>query len=162
MIKEFEFFHGVVFARILHYAGESVSIKPYPTQDNSSYVINDRVGIYIKYSSKRLTPWRFSFLKRHQDEITEMKNKFEEVFLLLVCNNDGVVVLSFKELSIILNDVHEEIEWVSVVRNKREMYTVRGSDGELKFKIGRNEFPHKILEASNKNTKSIIKNWFGK
>jgi hypothetical protein len=159
MIKEFEYHHGIVFSRILHFFEENLCIRPYLTADNASYVINDNIGIYIKYSTKRLTPWRFSFLKRHQDEILEMKNKLGSVFLLLVCHNDGIVALSFEELKAILNESHDEIEWISVSRRKREMYSVSGSDGELKFKIGRSDFPSKLFQKPNPNSKGGIFSW---
>ncbi len=145
MIKEFEFFHGVVFSKILHFSNGNISIRQYPNSDNASYVIDNDVGIYIKYCSKRLTPWRFSFLKRHQDQILEMKNRFKKVFIILVCNNDGIVTLSFDEMKIILDHSHEETEWICISRKKREKYSVSGSDGKLKFKIGANDFPRKIL-----------------
>ncbi|MBU6447405.1 hypothetical protein KGQ24_01000 [Patescibacteria group bacterium] len=150
MIKEFEFYHGVVFARILHAVDRAISIKPFPTPDNASYVIDNKIGIYIKYSEKRLSPWRFSFQKRHQDEILEMKNKFEEIYLLLVCNDDGIVALNFGELKHILNEVHNNTEWISAARGKRQMYTIKGSDGKLEFKIGHNDFPSKLfIDAVN-------------
>jgi hypothetical protein len=69
MITEFEFFHGAVFSRILHGAKTEVRLSAYRDDDNATYVINDKVGLYIKYSTKRLTPWRFSFLKKHQEHI---------------------------------------------------------------------------------------------
>ena len=156
MIKEFEFFHGVIFSRILHGVKKNLSIRPYPTPDNASYVINDNIGLYVKYSTKRLTPWRFSFQKRHQDEILEMKNKFGEVFLLLVCNKDGVVVLSFDELKCILDESHENVEWVSASRRRGEKYTVCGSNGKLKFKVGIKDFPGKILKCKKAHSRKIF------
>jgi len=145
MIKEFEFYHGLVFARILHATQQRISITSFPTPDNGSYIINDKIGIYIKYRTSRLSPWTFSFQQRHQDEILDMKNKVGEVYLLLVCNDDGVVVLSFDELKQILNEKHESVEWIRVSRHKREMYAVRGSDGKLEFKVARDDFPKKIF-----------------
>lgn len=145
MIREFEFFHGTVFARLLHGIDEPVSIKRFPASDNAGYVINDKIGIYIKYSGKRLAPWRFSFLRRHQDEIQLIKDQVGQVFLLLVCNDDGIVALSFDELKMILDDVHEEIEWISAKRTKRKMYSVAGSNGKLNFKIGKDDFPSKLF-----------------
>ncbi|MFA6077289.1 MAG: hypothetical protein WC735_04420 [Candidatus Paceibacterota bacterium] len=145
MIREFEFFHGVIFSKILHASQKQISIKPFPTSDNASYVLNDKVGIYIKYSTKRLSPWRFSFQKRHQDEILEMQNAIGETFLLLVCNDDGVACLSFEELRQVLNESHEEVEWVSVTRTKGKMYSVKGSDGQLEFKLGKDDFSEKVL-----------------
>ncbi|HEY1041382.1 MAG TPA: hypothetical protein VGE63_01515 [Candidatus Paceibacterota bacterium] len=147
MIKEFEFFHGLVFARILHGTQRPLSLKPFPSGSNASYIINEKTGIYIKYSSKRMTPWRFSFAKQHQEEIELMKSTLKEVYLLLVCNDDGVVCLNYSELKQILDDQHEAIEWISANRHKREMYTVKGSNGELGFKIGPNDFPGKLFDV---------------
>ena len=147
MIKEFEFFHGVVFARILHGTRHAVSLKPFQSESNASYVVNEAIGIYIKYSSKRMTPWRFTFLKQHQAEIDSLKSAVKNVFLILVCNDDGVLCLSYSELKQILDSQHGSFEWISATRHKREMYAVKGSDGELNFKIGQNEFPKKLFAA---------------
>lgn len=147
MLKEFEFFHGVIFARILHQAKALVCIKSYPTPCNASYVVNDDIGIYVKYSSKRMSPWRFSFQKEHQDEILEMKDKLKKVFIIFVCNDDGIVCLSFDELKEVLDTEHCITEWVSIARGPREKYEVKGHDGKLRFKIGNSEFPEKIYKS---------------
>ena len=146
MLKEFEFFHGVVFARILH-GGKNIpaNIKSYPTPDNASYVVNNEIGSYIKYSSKRMSPWRFSFEKEHQDEILKLKNEFGEVYTILVCNDDGIVCLCFKELKEVLDSQHDIVEWISVARGPRERYAVKGHDGRLRFKVGNSDFPKKIF-----------------
>lgn len=157
MIKEFEFYHGLVFARILHATQRPLSIKPFPSPSNASYVVNEKIGIYIKYSSKRMTPWRFTFKKEHQEEIESMKNSLKAVFLLLVCNDDGIVCLDYKEVKQILDDQIDPIEWISAARHKREMYTVKGSDGKLGFKIGSNDFPEKLF---NMNAPKGVLAWF--
>lgn len=160
MIREFEFYHGVVLSRLVH-GNVPVQIYPFPTTSNASYVLNGAVGLYIKHSAKRLTPWRFSFQQEHQNEIQKMKDKFEDVFLALVCGDDGVVILSYQELKKILDEQHEETEWISVSRRTREKYTVSGSDGKLKYKIGENEFPSKVLEKlPSQKPKPGLFNWF--
>jgi hypothetical protein len=146
MLKEFEFFHGVAFARLFHGVHEAVSIQRASGSDNAAYLLNGSIGVYIKYSTKRLSPWRFSFQQRHQDEIAVMAKQHEKVFVLLVCNEDGVVALAFDELKRILDEVHTPTEWISVYRGKREMYEVSGSDGELGFKVGRSDFPQKLFD----------------
>lgn len=62
----------------------------------------------------------------------------------MVCNDDGIVCLGYEELRQILNNQHHPIEWISATRHKREMYAVRGSNGELDFKVGQNDFPGKL------------------
>jgi hypothetical protein len=147
MIKDFEQYHGAVFTRLLHSAEQPLSIKPYPSDSNASYVLNEKIGLYIKHSMKRMSPWSFTFQKSHQDEILEMKNKFQEVFVVFVCYTDGIVCLSFQELKAVLNDRHEQVEWVRIKRRRREKYAISGTDGSLRFKIGENEFPRKLFES---------------
>ncbi|OGH15234.1 MAG: hypothetical protein A2860_03695 [Candidatus Levybacteria bacterium RIFCSPHIGHO2_01_FULL_37_33] len=139
MIKEFEFFHGAALCQLVHNK-KVYSIVTYPTADNASYVINSGVGVYIKYSKKRLSPWRFTFKKEHQDEILEMKKRFGTVYVILVCNDDGIACLDYTELKKILDYLHEEAEWIAVYRSKREKYSIKGSDGKLQFKMGVNDF----------------------
>ena len=145
MIRDFEFYHGLVFARILHGTQRPLNLRLFQSVSNASYIVNDTIGIYIKYSSKRMTPWRFTFMKEHQEEIDLLKSNFEKVFLVLVCSDDGVVCLSYAELKQILDNQHDPIEWISATRHKREMYSVKGSNGELDFKIGQSEFPGKLF-----------------
>lgn len=146
MIKEYEYLHGVVFTRLCSIYGFNVSIKPFKNDGYSSYVINDKAGLYIKYCGKRLTPWRFSFAKSHQNEIEEMHMAYGEVFVALVCYLDGVVMLSYAELKKILDTLHDEHEWISVSRPKNKMYCVAASDGELDFKVGKTSCPDKVKE----------------
>lgn len=149
MIKEFEFYHGVVFTKLIHGIDEVSCVKTYKTS-NAAYVVNNEIGIYIKHSTKRMTPWGFSFLKTHQDELLEMTQSLKEVFLILVCGEDGIVTLPFKDLKQILDDEHNDIEWISASRTPRKEYTVKGSDGSLGRKVGKSDFPQKIVDAIKK------------
>lgn len=149
MIKEFEIYHGIVFARLFNTSPIAIRVASYPSSSNASYFLTngDRtVGIYIKHCSKRLSPWRFTFLKEHQDEISKMKAEFDELFVVLVCGKNGIVILNFTELKLILDHNHESAEWICIARGKREMYTVKGKDGALDCKIGEADFPRKILD----------------
>ena len=94
-----------------------------------------------------MSPWRFSFQKEHQDEILEMKSELGEVYIILVCNDDGIVCLGFNELRQVLDTEHENVEWVSVARGPRERYEVKGHDGKLRLKIGNSDFPGKVLKS---------------
>ncbi len=151
MINEFEFFHGAALVKLLHKNDKNLKIATFDSPGNASYVVNERAGLFIKHSRKRMSPWRFTFKREHQDEIQALKDSFGEVFLLLVCNNDGVVALSYEELKFILNEFHKDYEWVSIERNRRQEYGVKGSDGKLRWKIAKNEFPDKIINHLQKS-----------
>ena len=146
MIKEFEKYHGVILSRLVHGSKKQISVELYPSKYNSSYIINQDIGLYIKYSKKRLSPWRFSFLKEHQDEVAQMNRLLKKVFIVFVCHDDGMAILSYDEFKNILDENYEEIEWVAIQRRQREKFKISGHDGKLKCKIGENEFPQKLFE----------------
>jgi hypothetical protein len=122
-----------------------VSIRAFDPGSNSAYILDDSIGIYIKYSSKRMTPWRFTFSPQHSAEIEKLRASTPEIFGVLVCNDEGVVCLSHAELKTVLDDRDENHQWISATRHKREMYSVEGSDGRLRLKVGANDFPRKLF-----------------
>lgn len=148
MIGEFEFFHGAVLARILRATSQRTFIKPFSDSDNAAYVINDNKGIYIKYSAKRLSPWRFTFQERHHEVIAEMK-RVGEVFIVLVCNDDGAVVLTFDEFQQVAKIGDKSADWVSAARNRRQMYLIKGPEGKLEFKVGKDDYSAKIFATTS-------------
>lgn len=145
MINKFNFYHWAIFSVILNNTNEEISIKSYDTKSNSSYILNWKIWIYIKYSEKRMSPWRFSFLKEHQDEILDIKNKFKKVFVIFICKDDWIVCLNFDEFKAILDSNHWDIEWIALSRGKREKYKVVWSDWKLLYKIWNSDFPEKLF-----------------
>jgi hypothetical protein len=145
MIKEFEFFHGVVLSRLVHASPNQIEIKSYPTSSNSSYVLNNKIGLFVKYSTRRMSPWSFSFKKAHQEEILLMSKSMELVFILLVCNDDGIVCLNYDEFKLVLDEHFDESESIRIRRMHREKYSVVGTDGKLRVKIGESDFPKKLF-----------------
>ncbi|OQY02604.1 MAG: hypothetical protein B6I26_00155 [Desulfobacteraceae bacterium 4572_130] len=138
-----DFFHGVVLANIVN--KNDVSLKKYK-KNNSSYIINDTIGIYNKYSQKRISPWSFSFLEKHINQILEMNKNLETLFIILICNNDGICCLNYQEFGTVLSVENKMFpKWIKASRLKKEKYSVSGSDGKLSYKIGNNKFPEKIF-----------------
>jgi hypothetical protein len=151
MIREYEYFHGAVFTRLMR-GTTGIKIEKYTEgTNNASYVVNGMVGLYIKHSTNRLSPWVFTFKHGHQEEIRQMYKRFGLVFTVLVCSDDGMVCLSYPELKLALDELHNPTEWVKVARRTRQKYTITGSDGKLKTKVGENEFPLKLLQAMDDN-----------
>lgn len=144
-IKEYEFYNGVVLNRLIR-KGQPIDIDIFPTSGTNSFMINNKVGLFIKYSNKKISPWRFTFTKEHQEEMQIMRDLLENIFLILVCERDGIVCIEYSELKHVLDEHYEEIEWISVSRLKREQYSVKGSNGKLDFKIADTDFPKKIFE----------------
>ena len=147
MISEYKKYHGTVFTELTEKSTTPIQIESLKgNYENSAYVVNNKVGVYIKYSTSRLSPWKFSFQKKHQDTILELRNILDRVMLILICGDDGIVGLSWESLKQVLNDEHEAIEWIRVSRPKGANYRVFGSDGKLNSTITRHHFSDYILD----------------
>jgi hypothetical protein len=123
---------------------EKCSILSFPTSSKCAYSINNEVGVYFKFSRNRGTSWRFTFQKVHQEEIRVMRELLNEVFVILICSNDGFVCLDYKDLKKILDEEYDPVEWISASRNRGSQYTVKGSNGKLNFKVSNKDYPRKI------------------
>jgi hypothetical protein len=146
VIRQVERFHGVALARLIRSEGSAVSVARHP-RCRAAYTIDDRVAVYVKYSTNRLSPWAFGFKQEHQAEIADLRAEFNEVFVALVCGTDGIACLGSREYQRVLDDVLHSSEWVRVARGRREKYAVTGSDGRKAVRIGDNEYPAKVLAA---------------
>lgn len=135
MIKEFEKYHGIAFARLIHKYG-AMKISANINQDNSSYLINDEFGFYIKFSTKRLTPWQFTFTEQHHQCIEELSESTRAGYVAFVCNFDGICCIKFDDYFKLIKDISEgQAKSISISRSKNEQYYASGTDGELNFKI---------------------------
>ena len=147
MSHEFEFYHGVALCKIIHNAAHA-TIKLYSENSNSSYVVNSDTGIFIKYSTKRMSPWQFTFTERHLDELFEMMQNLRAVFLVLVCKDNGIVCLDSKEIEALLDSYLCKTQTLLVARKPREKFRIScGKYEKIKLRIGNNEFPAKIIKG---------------
>ncbi len=147
MIRRVEQYHGIALARLVR--GElALTVGARSHEDyRVVYTVNDRVALYVKYSTSRLSPWTFGFKIEHQDEIRQLRAEFEDVFVTLVCGLDGIACLAGVEYQRMLDDDAKSGEWIKVSRGPRQKYAVSGSDGRTVFKIGDNEYPAKVHAA---------------
>ncbi len=150
-IDKFEFYHGAVLTKLINF-GEKLSIQTFPSESNATFTINGNVGIYVKYSAKRMTPWVFTFKKIHQVELKAISELHKETFLVMVCGSDGVTCINYKKLKKLLDDNFDLAEWVKAHRYRREQYQLSGSDGELNYKIPKKSFPEEIIAAAKKHS----------
>ncbi len=105
-----------------------------------------KIGVYIKISNKRISPWRYTFIKQHQEEINKMYNECKNTYVLLIAGNDGVVLLTYDNLKKLLDENFLETEWLSVSRKYNQYYRVDGQDSKKKINIPKNNFPDLIID----------------
>jgi hypothetical protein len=91
----------------------------------------------MKHSTKRLSPWQFTFNAENMDEISALSKPEKQIFFVLICGVDGFVVLSHQDfLSINASDLNKT-RFVRISRGRGTMYKVSGAGGELLRKMPR-------------------------
>lgn len=139
----YSFYHGAALHRVIHDKKfDSIGL----IFDNDTYLVNSSICLYLKHSSKRLSPWQFTFHQDHTDRMNQLEEKYPRLFVGLICGFNGVCCLSVKEYRILIHE--DEIDNTKTIRTSRlarQKYKVTGSDGKLKGKIGDSDFPKKTF-----------------
>jgi len=153
MIPEYKLFHGAVLAEIISDYGRRLTIDL--AQDDHrllNYMLNDKIGIQIKYATQRLHPWHFTFPPDHVQSLMNLQSISSAVFLILVCNTEGIVAVRAEEVIPSLKAANGEQSWLRADRKKREMFRLYGPNGEFALKFKTNVRP--ITEALNQLARS--------
>jgi|SRR4051794_25578150 hypothetical protein len=152
MLDEYEFYQGVVLQQLIVGGDYSLSFRPFVRQGRiTAFVMNGRAGVYVKHSSKRMSPWRFTFTIDQAADLLDLEVKFPDSFLVFVCETDGLVTLPFSELHEIVDFQQSNNAWVTVSRPPRAQYLVAGNRAELGRKISRGV--SLILETTQERAK---------
>ena len=151
--------HGAVFSQLLTSMAEElpeVFVRLREGRDRSAYVLDlqsenssetFRVGLYLKHSSARRSPWRYTFLKAHQEEIRSLEQACNAVFVIFINADDGIACVRYDQFKKLLDEIFEEAEWISVTRKLYQPYHIAGKDGRLDRTLPRNSFPGSIIET---------------
>lgn len=168
-IGQEEKLHGVAILRLLEEISEVFPEARFALETGhgrSSYVLKGRLlrekrhllvsktakaiefstGLFVKTSTKRMSPWRYNFTRDQQDEIAELEKNHKQIFVVFVNGDDGIACLNFEKFRQILDARHEDQEWVSISRKPRETYRIKGNDGVLATPLPSNSFPKVISE----------------
>lgn len=146
MIAEYKFYHGVVLAELVNLKTGALAIDELDENGRlSSYVLDGKVGLQIKHSTNRLHPWQFTFTKANLVQLLALQQRYQIVFIVLVCHDDEMVTLTLDEITGVLATGESDQAWIRVDRKKNEWYSVSGGGAELAGKR-----PHgvqKIIQA---------------
>lgn len=135
MISDYKLYQGAVLAQLIDEIDEPVSIEDLREEGRqSAYIINERIGLYIKHSTARLSPWQFTFSKANALTLMDLRKQASKVFVIFVCWLDGMTCLSLDELTSILGAGISDQAWVRVQRRKNEWYSIGGAAGDLPYK----------------------------
>ncbi|HVE72591.1 MAG TPA: hypothetical protein VNI54_14595 [Thermoanaerobaculia bacterium] len=124
MIADTDRYHGAVLKQILVCAGKSLSMG---IADVAGRVDTFHVGqaaFQVKHSSKRLSPWQFTFLPDHVNELVLLGQTFAPVWSFFVCGHDGIVGLALEELLSACGGYIAQPTALRVSRARHEMYRI--------------------------------------
>lgn len=132
MIGEFERYHGAVIRQLVVGMKQELCISVADESGRiNAFMLNRKVGVYIKHSSKRLPPWQFTYQDAHLEEIDKLKKKMGSIWLIHACGRDGIVAISLDEFYS-MNPVQKNTtSFVRVDRDRHTMYRVNGTGSRL-------------------------------
>lgn len=135
MIAEYKLYHGAALAEIVQELRTPVSIDELNESGRlSSYILNRRIGLQIKHSTQRLTPWNFTFTIYNMSELLALRAKFNHVFVIFVCETQGMLCLSIEEMLSVSEVGQSDQVWIRIERRRGKWFQVHGAGGALKTK----------------------------
>ena len=97
------------------------------------FVLNRRVLVYLKYSTKTRSPWGFTFTEEEQ-VLLRRRATSDRITIGLICGGDGVATVSYDDFVGIAAPKRTAIH-VACYRKHKEQYEVSGPDGAIARKI---------------------------
>jgi hypothetical protein len=138
MLDEYEFYQGAVLRQLIIESETSLTFRPFLREGRiNAFVVNGRVGVYVKHSSKRMTPWRYSFNLEQAADLLDLERRYSDTFIVFVCETDGLVTLDCGKLHEIVDFQETNNAWVRIDRPPRNQYEVSGNKSDLARKVPR-------------------------
>ena len=135
MIPEYKLYHGAVLGELVHELSVPVAIDELnETGRLSSYILDGRVGLQIKHSTQRLSPWSFTFTRYNMSELLALRARFDSVYVVFVCETQGMVCLTIEDMLSVSEVGQSEQVWVRIERRRGKWFQVHGSEGTLAAK----------------------------
>lgn len=154
MLDEYEFYQGLVLRQLITESPLSLTVRPFVREGRiSAFAVNGQVGVFIKHSAKRMSPWRFTFNLVQAADLLDLEAKLPKTFVVFVCGDDGIVTLDIASLHQIVSFEESDHGWVRAERKPRSQYTVGGN---------RAEFPNKVPSGTSPIGDSLmesLRNW---
>ena len=140
-------YHGSFLASLIDNSSSPIGIAREIPSDNHLYLFNGKVGAYVTYNSKRMSPWTFSFEPKHVKSIFELFERHEDAFIILVCGFETTAVLHKTEVTQLLPADSSSNSSITIRTGHDRKLTVSGTVGELKGKIAKTKTYERLLSA---------------
>lgn len=127
-LKKQEFYEGAAL-HILARTGKLTSIHyllPF-------FIMNERIAVLLKYSTKVRSPWGFTFVQEEQVQMIQQALD-RRIVLGLICGSDGIAAFNYEDYRQIASPRDSSIH-IACYRDHGEQYRIAGPEGTLDFKV---------------------------
>jgi hypothetical protein len=142
-------YHGSFLASLIDNSDKSIEIVREIPSNNHLYVFNNKVGAYVTYNSKRMSPWTFAFEPKHVASILELFSRHDDAFVILVCGFETTAVLHKSEVLLLLPVESSSSSSITIRTGHDRKLAVSGTSGELKGKLAKTKTYERLLSAIN-------------
>lgn len=140
-------YHGSFLASLIDNSETPIEVVREFNHDNHLYVFNKKVGAYVTYNSKRMSPWTFSFEPKHVKSILELFARHKDAFVILVCGFETTAVLHKSEVALLLPSESSANSSITIRTGHDRKLTVSGTAGKLDRKIAKTKTYERLLSA---------------
>jgi hypothetical protein len=138
-LKKQEFYEGA--ALYLVAKADSVKSVRYETP---FFVLNERVSVLLKYSTRGRSPWGFTFTPEEQRGLAA-RTVGMTTLVGLICGSDGIAAVTYRSL-IDIAPLTEASIHIACYRAHGKHYEVRGPLGSLDRKVAPSSW-RKVLDS---------------
>jgi len=141
-IRKQEFYEGAAL-HLLARSGRITSIRYEPPL----FVVNNRLLVLLKYSTRGRSPWGFTFTTDEQ-ALLQSKASKSTIVIALICGSDGVAAVTYEAYSSIAAPRESAIH-IACYRQHGAHYEVSGPDGIIERKVAPSYW-QRILEGKER------------
>ena len=140
-------YHGSFLASLIDNSDKPIEIVREISTDNHLYVFNNKVGAYVTYNSKRMSPWTFPFEPKHVTSILKLFARHDDAFIILVCGFETTAVLHKSEVLLLLPTDSASNSSITIRTGHDRKLAVSGTASKLKGKIAKTRTYERLLSA---------------
>jgi hypothetical protein len=127
-LRKQEFYEGAALHALVR-TGLITGIRPV----QPFLLLNERVSVLLKYSTRGRSPWGFTFAADEQ-QVLRLQAAQQRLIIGLICGSDGVAAFDYDAYSAVAPIKDASIH-IACYRDHGEHYEVRGPDGALPRKV---------------------------
>lgn len=140
-------YHGSFLVSLVDNSPSPIQIEREISSDNHLYLFNGDVGAYVTYSTKRMSPWVFTFQPKNLQSISAQFSRNKECFLILVCGFETTAVLNMEEVTRLLPLEDPATSSITIKTGHDRKLAVSGTSGELANKLSKTRTYERLLKA---------------